>query len=279
MIFLGTPHRGSETEEYGQVLTNIAQAIIREPIESDQRLYNALQTSCDSLLQLTHVFVSLIDCPIYSFNATKPDKHLGILVSEINKIPNERELTMTNMLGFKPGANCPTLVGAAREEHIPLDTDYEGLFSFDEIENPILVYLSKQISRMHQHSGRILVRSQNYAKILPALPIKCPVCRTLSFDKFQLGLDCASLQYTASLDPEERISLALWAHRCVLANFVGQSSAVWAHENRHYVVNQVPVLSLASEFTCSPAYDTVQGLHLSREYSRSSQSRLCYTHD
>jgi hypothetical protein len=141
-------------------------------------------------------------------------------------------------LRSKLGANRATLVGAAREEHIPLDTDYEGLFSFDRIGGPILERLSKEISRMHQHSGRILVRRQNYDNILPALPIECPLCRTLSFDNFQLGLDCPILQYTASLDAEDRISLALWAHRCVLANFVGQSSAVWAHEHRHHLARQ-----------------------------------------
>jgi hypothetical protein len=131
---------------------------------------------------------------------------------------------------------------------------------------------------MHQHSDRIIVKRQNYAEILPALPIKCPVCRTLSFNNFQLELDCPLLRYTASLYAEERISLALWAHRCVLANFVGQSSAVWAHEYRHHAVNQVPVLSLASEFTCSPEYDAAKRLDLSREYSNSSQSRFCCTH-
>jgi hypothetical protein len=89
-IFLGTPHKSTETEEYGQVLTNIAKALIPEPLESDQRLYNALRTNSDRFLLLTHVFVSLIDCPIYSFFETKPDKYSGVIVSGINRSPKER---------------------------------------------------------------------------------------------------------------------------------------------------------------------------------------------
>jgi hypothetical protein len=87
---LGTPHKGSETEEYGKVLTNIAKALTPEPLESDQRLYNALRTNSDSLLLLTLVFVSLIDCHICRFYETKLYKHSGVFVSGISKLPNER---------------------------------------------------------------------------------------------------------------------------------------------------------------------------------------------
>ncbi len=91
VIFLGTPHKALETEEYGQILINIAKAVPKQQdLESDQRLYNALRTNSDNFLQLTHVFVSLIDCPIYSIYETKPNYQFGVLVSGINKLSIER---------------------------------------------------------------------------------------------------------------------------------------------------------------------------------------------
>jgi hypothetical protein len=78
LIFMGTPHRGSDKATYGKVLASVAQFISERP---PQRLLNALQTNSDVLLQLTTDFCfQLPDFDVYSFFELRPMKGLSSLV-------------------------------------------------------------------------------------------------------------------------------------------------------------------------------------------------------
>ena len=81
IIFLGTPHRGSEKAAYGKVLATVATAVLNSP---PPRLVKALKTNSDSLRRLTSDFwFQLSDYQVYSFYEMKPMKKwmLSTLVS------------------------------------------------------------------------------------------------------------------------------------------------------------------------------------------------------
>lgn len=82
IIFLGTPHRGSEIASYGNILANIAAAVMRKP---SSRLTDALQTNSPELLQLTSEFRhQLPNYQVVSFYERKPTKPFPSLVSQVS---------------------------------------------------------------------------------------------------------------------------------------------------------------------------------------------------
>ena len=80
IIFLGTPHRGSEKATYGTILSNIATSVLNRP---PSRLINALRTNSEALMRLTTDFrFQLPKYQIYSFYEMKPMKPLSSLVGQ-----------------------------------------------------------------------------------------------------------------------------------------------------------------------------------------------------
>jgi hypothetical protein len=80
VVFLGTPHRGSEKAVYGKVLANVATQVMRRPTS---RLMSALQTNSDQLLRLTSEFeAQLPKYQVVSFYECKPMKIFSSLVGQ-----------------------------------------------------------------------------------------------------------------------------------------------------------------------------------------------------
>lgn len=78
LIFIGTPHRGSDKATYGKVLANVAQFVSHRP---PARLLSALQTNSDILSRLTTDFrFQLPDHEVCSFFEQRPLKGLASLV-------------------------------------------------------------------------------------------------------------------------------------------------------------------------------------------------------
>lgn len=78
LIFLGTPHRGSDKATYGKVLSDVAQFMIHRP---PSKLLTALQTNSDVLQRLTTDFrFQLPDYHVFSFYEQRPMKGLSHLV-------------------------------------------------------------------------------------------------------------------------------------------------------------------------------------------------------
>lgn len=79
IIFLGTPHRGSQKAVYGKVLATVATTVLNRP---SPRLVSALETNSEALMRLTTDFrFQLPKYQIYSFYEMKPIKALSTLVS------------------------------------------------------------------------------------------------------------------------------------------------------------------------------------------------------
>lgn len=74
LIFLGTPHRGSDKATYGKVLANVAQFITHRP---PPYFLTARQTNSDVLLRLCTDFrFHLLNYYIFSFYEQRPMKGL-----------------------------------------------------------------------------------------------------------------------------------------------------------------------------------------------------------
>lgn len=94
IIFLGTPHRGSEKAAYGKVLAKIATTVLNKP---PPRLVNALQTNSEALMRLTTDFrFQLPRYQVYSFYEMKPMKMFSTLVS--SKMIQSASIGWTNMI-------------------------------------------------------------------------------------------------------------------------------------------------------------------------------------
>ena len=79
IIFLGTPHRGSEKASYANVLTKVASMATNSPTS---KLVSALQSNSDSLMRLTSNFkFQLKNYNVVSFFELRPTKPLSTLVS------------------------------------------------------------------------------------------------------------------------------------------------------------------------------------------------------
>jgi hypothetical protein len=79
IVFLGTPHRGSEKASYGKILANIATTMMNKPTP---RLISALQVNSGSLMRLTSDFkFQLPNYHVVSFYETRPMKIFSTPVS------------------------------------------------------------------------------------------------------------------------------------------------------------------------------------------------------
>ena len=79
IMFLGTPHRGTDKTSYGKILATVATASLNKP---SPRLVNALQVNSEALLRLTTDFrLQVPKYQVYSFYEMKPMKMLSTLVS------------------------------------------------------------------------------------------------------------------------------------------------------------------------------------------------------
>lgn len=74
IIFLGTPHRGSDKANYGKVLANIATSALNIP---SPRLLGALQTNSPTLFRLTSDFQHQL--PMYQIVSVYEMKPTGPL--------------------------------------------------------------------------------------------------------------------------------------------------------------------------------------------------------
>lgn len=133
LIFLGTPHRGSDKAPYGKVLANVAQSISRGP---SPRLLTALKTNSDLLLRLTTDFrFQLPDYEVCSFYEQRPKRWLSSLVVE-----KHSALLETN-----------------DEEQIPVDANHSAMCKFETDDDPTFEKVYKRVSRMRDNPRRVVI--------------------------------------------------------------------------------------------------------------------------
>ncbi|EXJ76155.1 uncharacterized protein A1O5_00663 [Cladophialophora psammophila CBS 110553] len=131
LIFLGTPHRGSEKASYGNVLANVGKFLTHGP---SSRLLTALHANSDVLLRLNTDFrFQLPDYQVYSFYEQRPMKGLSSLIVE----KHSAFLEINN------------------EELIPVDADHSAMCKFETQSDDIFETVYKRIKRMRNNLLRI----------------------------------------------------------------------------------------------------------------------------
>jgi hypothetical protein len=80
VIFLGTPHQGTEANNYGQTLWEMAKGLDPTPIAPEHRLQDALSINAGILQQLTTEFKSTFKYPVLSFYAINSTLGVRLLV-------------------------------------------------------------------------------------------------------------------------------------------------------------------------------------------------------
>lgn len=78
IVFLGTPHQGSEKATYGKILARVAETAAHKP---KSRIISALQANSDPFMRLTSDFrFQLSDYHVVSFYELRPTKPFSTLV-------------------------------------------------------------------------------------------------------------------------------------------------------------------------------------------------------
>ncbi|KAH0541632.1 hypothetical protein FGG08_003922 [Glutinoglossum americanum] len=124
IVFLGTPHRGSEKASYGKVLANLATTMMNKPTS---RLVNALQVNSDSLMRLTSNFKSqLPNYHIVSFYEMRPMEGFSTLIVE----------------------KYSALLEVNGEDQVPVDADHRDMCKFGARDDPVYEKLFRRVRRM-----------------------------------------------------------------------------------------------------------------------------------
>jgi hypothetical protein len=142
IIFLGTPHRGSEKASYGRVLANVATAMMNKPTS---RLVSTLQSNSDSLMRLTSDFKSqLPNYQVASFYETKPMKWFSTPVS----LASHFDLDEVNTVMTQIVEKCSALLEVHGEDQIPVDANHRDMCKFGARDDPVYEKVFKRIIRM-----------------------------------------------------------------------------------------------------------------------------------
>lgn len=93
ILFLGTPHYGSDLAKWGTLLQSICAAVLPKKVfDSSPQLVEALKTHNETLQNINRLFVELIDrFHIYFFHESKPMDFKGtrhIVVDEESAAPD-----------------------------------------------------------------------------------------------------------------------------------------------------------------------------------------------
>ncbi|KAI9773955.1 MAG: hypothetical protein M1839_001967 [Geoglossum umbratile] len=145
IIFLGTPHRGSEKAAYGKVLATAATVALNKP---PPRLLNALQVNSEALMRLTTDFrFQLPKYQVYSFYEMKPMKMFSTLVSA-QVIPSSTSVGQTNIILCQVVEKHSALLDIDGEEQIPVNASHEEMCKFAFRDDDTYEKLFMRIRRM-----------------------------------------------------------------------------------------------------------------------------------
>ncbi|KAN0075952.1 NAD(P)-binding domain protein [Elaphomyces granulatus] len=124
IIFLGTPHRGSEKASYGKVLANVATTVMHKPA---QALIDALRANSDALMRLTTDFrFQLPQYQVCSFYEMKPMPIFSSLIVEKHS----------------------SLLEIPGEDQVPVDANHEETCKFAYHDDAVYEKIFKRVRRM-----------------------------------------------------------------------------------------------------------------------------------
>ncbi|KAN0086965.1 hypothetical protein V8E54_000653 [Elaphomyces granulatus] len=124
IIFLGTPHRGSDKASYGEVLANVATTVMHNPAPG---LIDVLRANSDALMRLTTDFrFQLPNYQICSFYEMKPMPILSSLIVEKHS----------------------SLLEIPGEDQVPVNANHEEICKFAHRDDAVYEKLFKRVRRM-----------------------------------------------------------------------------------------------------------------------------------
>ncbi|KAN0086995.1 vegetative incompatibility protein HET-E-1 [Elaphomyces granulatus] len=148
IIFLGTPHRGSDKASYGEVLANVATTVMHNPAPG---LINVLRANSDALMRLTTDFrFQLPNYQVCSFYEMKPMPEFSSLIVEKHS----------------------SLLDIPWEDQVPVDANHEEICKFAHPDDVVYEKLFKRVRRMLNTDNR---DNSNMPK---ALPVSIPNAMT-----------------------------------------------------------------------------------------------------
>lgn len=148
IIFLGTPHQGTDAAEYTNILTNMAQRILHKP--NPKVTLDALKRNCAFLLQLSKDFRHQISkYIIVSYYERKPLKTGLPLVSNLlmDKSDGEAEHS-DDFLVVKIVEKHSALLHIEKEEQLPVDADHQEMCKFASSNDVTYKQICIRIKRM-----------------------------------------------------------------------------------------------------------------------------------
>ncbi|KAJ9607048.1 hypothetical protein H2200_008120 [Cladophialophora chaetospira] len=146
LIFMGTPHRGSDKATYGKVLASVAQCVSRRPLP---RLLTALRTNSEVLSRLTTDFrFQLLDYEVCSFYELHPTT--GFTSPVYSDIHMQLFRVNAEQIVEKHSA----LLDTEHEEQIPVDADHIAMCKFETENDDIFEKICKRIKRMRDNTQR-----------------------------------------------------------------------------------------------------------------------------
>lgn len=156
IIFMGTPHQGTDIPEFASILTNMAKKILHKP--NPKVTIDALEANCPFLLQLSKDFRNQMSkYTIVSCYEQKPMKHSPRLVSfllverfDVNTQHSDESLVVKIVEKYS------ALLGVANEEQIPVNADHQEMCKFaspaDETYEQIYIRIRRM---MHAYEERL----------------------------------------------------------------------------------------------------------------------------
>lgn len=148
IIFMGTPHQGTDIPEFANILTNVAQKLLHKP--NPKATIDALKANCTFLQQLSKDFRNqMSNYTIVSCYEQKPMKRSPRLVS-FSVVENYEVNTQHSDESFviKIVEKYSALLGVMNEEQIPVNADHQEMCKFSSPADETYEQIHLRIGRM-----------------------------------------------------------------------------------------------------------------------------------
>lgn len=138
VLFLGTPHNGSDIAKWGSLLERISHAVLpKKFMDSQPQLVKALKTDNETLLNINRLFIEIIGrFHIYFFHESKPMDFKG-----------------TRMMIVEEGSAAPVIEGV---ERMGIERDHSHMCKFETDNAPGYEVVAEALQRYAQDAPSLI---------------------------------------------------------------------------------------------------------------------------